>query len=338
VTIPEGGDAYSEPLTLPFPVTPGHNLLLSLYLQNSAVPYLPTHSWASGATEWITAPGSGNAAGDATGTPFTGAGSAWTAATNIVTSLDVTTPQTPTIPVLGNNLTDPSASGNHAIADLGAPSIRVAGQLASGGTAAGYSPVDEGIQANQLISDGQAGGGVSVLARVDRDVLSQPNVGTAVVDAGLEDLLQAGNSTTVVQKLEDAYLALAGQLNAFGVNAIIATLTPCHGYSQPGDPCTTTVDANRVALNTNLITGSQISVPNCVADFSAAVAAVPGASPEQLASAAPPGVFDAGDHVNLTAAGYAALAAAVTGGCALTANTKPLPLPPPPPPPLPGVP
>jgi hypothetical protein len=340
VTIPAGGDAYSDPLTLPFAVTSRHNLLISLYLQNT-VPYLPTHTWASGASEFITAPGSGNQAGDTTGSPFTGAGTSWVGNTNIVTGVDVTTPSTaaspdgtPTVTVLGSSLIDPFAAGNHAGSDYGAPSIRLAGQLASDGAAAGYSPVDAGIQANQLDTDGA---GVSLLARVDRDVLSEPNLGTAVTDVGLEDLLLAGNSNTVVQNLQEAYMALAGQLNAFGVNVIAGGVTQCYGYSQSADPCTynadttvTTVDANRVTLNDWIVNGTGINFPNCTADFGAATAAVPGASPGQLSSADPPGVFDAGDHANLTAAGYAAIAAAVTnnGICTFTPNNFPLHPPP----------
>jgi hypothetical protein len=332
VRIPMGGDIYSDPLTLPFAVTAGQNLLISVYLQNTTVAYLPEHLWASGATEYISAAGSGNQAAGTTGAPFPD--TRWVGSTNLVTEVDVTTPVTagspsgtPTVPVLGNNVTDPWAPGNHAAGDPGTPSIRLAGQLASGGTAAGYGPVDEGIESGQLASDGS--GGMSLLSRIDHDVLAEPNVGTAVIDVGLEDLLRAGNSTTVIQNREDAFAALANQLNAFGITAVAASLTPCHGYSQAADPCTTTVDANRVALNTWLTGGTGITFPNCIADFGAAVAAVPGASPEQLSSAAPPGVYDAGDHVNLTAAGYAALAAAVTGGgCALAPNAFPPPPPP----------
>ena len=337
-TIPEGGDIYSDPLTLPFPVTPGHSLLISLYLQNT-VPYLPEHSWGSGAGEWITPVGSGNTAGDTTGAPFTATGAYSVGATNVLTGVDVTTPApagspgTPTVAVLGNNLTDAFSSGNTAVGDHGDTSIRLAGQLASGGTAAGYGPVDDGIETGQLNSLRSDVGGVSLVARIDRDVLAEPNVGTAVADVGLEDLLQAGASTTVVQNLEDAYGALANQLNAFGITVIATTLTPCSGYSQPADPCTTsavpavtTVDANRVAFNNSI--SNVIGGQNCIADFGGAAAAVPGASPEVLSGADPPGVFDSGDHVNLTAAGYAALAAAVTGQCALVPNTFQLPPPP----------
>jgi hypothetical protein len=138
-----------------------------------------------------------------------------------------------------------------------------------------------------------------------------------VIDEGLQDLLQAGNSTTVEPNLSgDGYNELAAQLNAWGINVILTTLTPCSGYTgsgtSPEDTCTTgtapTVDANRTDLNTAL--DAQFSsfcfLGPCieVADFDAAV--TNGSSPEALVS-----TDDSGDHVNLSSAGYAAVTGAV---------------------------
>jgi len=232
--------------------------------------------------------------------------------------------------VAGDNVIDGSAP--KAISDAAdAPSQRLAGQLASQGLAPGYGVVDAGIEANQVLSGGAGSGGVSLLARLDRDILAEPDVGTVIIDEGLEDLLQASGGlvgATQAVNLEDAYDTLEGQLNAFGINVIIGTLTPCAGYvnSSAGDFCSTGaggVDPVRQDVNSAIISGT--SFPNCYANFDGAVSN--GASPEVLTPAA-----NAGDDANLTLAGsgsgYAALAPAVFSSpdaCSLLPATDPFP-------------
>ncbi len=339
VTVPEGGDVYSNPLTLNFPVTVGQQLLVSLWLANSYLPSLPENSWASGGQMWIAPAGAGDQATDAGGTPFTGTGSFWAGATAVLTGVDVTTPAVtvdgitspgePTVVVIGDDVIDGGTS--QAISDASdAPSQRLAGQLAAQGLASGYGVVDAGIEANQVDSDGTTTGGVSLLARLDRDVLAKPDVGTVIIDEGLEDLLQGAGSTVASGNLEDAYQALEGQLGAgsigtFGINVIIATLTPCSGYtnSAAGDSCSSTVDADRQDVNSAV---KSTVFPYCYADFDAAVSN--GDSPEAL-----PLTYNAGDDVNLTLAGptsgYGELAPAVFDSpelCTLGPANYPLPI------------
>jgi hypothetical protein len=340
VTIPEGGDVYSDPLVLPFNVTAGKDLLISLWIKNASLPNLPENSWASGALTWFAPPTVANETADTTGTPFTGTGSSWTGATAILSGLDLTTPAVtttgatspgePTVVVAGDNVIDGWTS--QAISDsVNAPSQRLAGQLASQGLAPGDGVVDAGVEANQVVSDSAGRGGVSLLARLDRDVLAEPDVGTVIIDEGLQDLLHdasSGSDTLAEGNLEDAYQALEYQLNAFGIHVIITTLTPCTGYTNAslGDSCTTgtgpTVDAGRLDINSTTVLNTP--VPFCYADFDTAVSN--GASPEALAAA-----DNAGDDANLTLAGtgsgYAALAPTVlsSDGCALLPTSYPLP-------------
>jgi hypothetical protein len=324
VTVPEGGDVYSNPITPDFPVTAGKELLISLWLTSSYLPSLPENSWASGGQMWVAPSSAGNqTTGQTTGaggTAFTGSGSLWAGATAVVTGVDLTTPEVtvggvvvspgePTVVVAGDNVIDGGTS--QAISDASdSPSQRLAGQLAAQGLASGYGVVDAGIEANQVDSDGTAAGGVSLLARLDRDVLAEPDVGTVIIDEGLEDLLQGAGSTVASGNLEDSYLVLEGQLGAgsigtFGINVIIATLTPCSGYanSAAGDSCSSTVDAGRQDVNSAV---KSTVFPYCYADFDAAVSN--GDTPEGLA-------YNAGDDVNLTLAGttsgYGLLAPAV---------------------------
>jgi hypothetical protein len=336
VTIPEGGDVYSDPLPLPFAITAGKPLLISLWIKNSSVPLLPMNSWASGANASLAPSSTPNETQDTSATPFSGSGSYFIGAVPVLTGLDVTTaaetidgvssPGDPTVVVAGDNVIDGFSSDAQPDA-LDIPSQRIAGQLASQGLAAGFGVVDAGVQSNKVVADGNAGGGVSLLARLDRDILTEPDVGTVVIDEGLQDVLSNDGSTAVQDNLEAAYGILASQLGAFGINVIIGDLTPCGGYSNStvGDSCSTAVETVRETVNSYIddaeVPPGGSAPPPCPAAFDAAVSASTSASPEVLQAA-----YDAGDHVNLTlgtTGGYAALAHAVaaTGCIAPNANT-----------------
>jgi hypothetical protein len=350
VTIPEGGDVYSDPLTLPFALTPGDGLLVSLWIENSSLTYLPINATPSSSGTWQTGEGVGNEVFDTTGTPFDDSPGAWYGDTPLLSGVDVTTaapttelaglpsPGAPTVVVAGNNVTDIWTAS--ALSDsISNPSQRLAGQLYSQGIATGYGVVDAGIQSNQVLSDGTGsyGGGVSLLARLDRDVLAEPDVGTVIIDEGLEDLLQSAAGTTTVaaseENMDTAYAVLINDLNAFGINVIIGTLTPCDGYDNTTtkETCTATVaDPTRVLINQDMNGGNsttgitiQTAEPYCTAQLDQAVSN--GASPTE-ALATTPTNYDNGDHVNLTFAGYAAMGAqfnpanTADSPCALSPN------------------
>lgn len=331
VTVPEGGSGFSDPLTLPFAVTAGQPLLVSVWLQNGTLPVLPLNSFGSGSGAWAAPSATPDETGDATGSPFTGAGSYFVGAVPVLTAVDVTTPAVtsngttispgqPTVVVTGDNVIDGFSSAPQPDS-TNSPSQRLAGQLVTSGFAPGYGVTDAGLQANQLLSDGSSGGGISLINRADADILGEPDLGTVVIDEGLEDVLKQASSTSITNDLPAALQLLTTQFAAFGAgDVIVGTLTPCSGYSNSSaaDACTSTVDGNRVQVN------SGISLDNglCEAGFDAAVSN--GASPEGLASG-----DGASDHVNLTlgsGGGYAALASAVaSSGCQLTASTMPPP-------------
>lgn len=338
VVIPAGGDAYSDPVTLGFPVTAGQNLLVSLYVANGsaqtcgnqgalpAFSYTPGLASPSGASQWIA---SGDQATNSDGSTFPG--SSWTWSVSLLTSVDVTTPAAtiqgvaapgaPTVVVAGNNVTD--AFGAKAAGDFGAPSFRIAGQLAtavpSGQSAPvgqGFGVVDAGIESNQVQAGSASIAAVSLLARLDRDVLAEPGVGTVIIDEGLEDLLHGASVDAVTGAYGQAYNILYG----FGVTVVFATLTPCAGYAgtgSPADACTAggAADAARNAdggVNSWIGNNTQVIVApyRFEANFDVQVATAcpsPDTAYECLGS-----TYDNGDHVNLTAAGYAQAATAVT--------------------------
>jgi hypothetical protein len=273
--------------------------------------------------------------------------------TSLLTGIDVTTPATagdpgePTVVVAGDEVIDGFTSS--ALSDsLNAPSRRLAGQLVSQGLATGYGVVDAGVESNQVATDSAGTGGVSLMARFDRDVLAEPDVGTVILNEGLEDLVYASASSVLTQTgtVNNIYTAIAGQLNQAvsdspGIGVIVTTMTPCAGYvnGTVGDSCSgstqdstlschqlsnsagTSVDNLRDRVNYDVCHGALgIAPPPSWADLDSAVTNQ--AAPEALASA-----DDTGDHVNLTWAGYTALAQALVnnGNGALSPNTSPLP-------------
>jgi hypothetical protein len=342
VTIPEGGDVYSDPVALT--VTPGEDLSVSIYLSNS-VPYLVQHSMCSACTEYVTASGAGDQTLNTDGTPYSGTGTVEGQFTDILTGVDVETSGTPTAAVLGDGLID--AMGADTTPPLQAARVSddlaTALQSAAGaGDEPAFGVVGEGIESNRMLTDTDttaAGtGGPSAMSRLASDILAEPGVGTAVVDEGLEDLLQAGDSSDIEGDLTDnGYNELISQLGAWGITVILATMTPCSGYagsgSSPEDACTTgtapTVDASRSDVNSGYLIaqyGNQACpLGPCVdaVDFDGAV--TNGASPEALAPADAGASgdnpsFDSGDHVNLTDAGYAAVTATIPLSDLMTAS------------------
>ncbi|MGJ5759127.1 hypothetical protein [Streptomyces galbus] len=306
VTIPAGGETYSDPMT--YAATPGRRMMVSLHLAND-VPYLVQHSWASAATMYVSAVGSGDHTADTATTAFIGSGvhSGWF--TDVLTGIDVVTGDNrPTVAVLGDNLVNPFADGTTPV--LAAP--RLSDRLASAlqtdtqGISA-YGVVASGIENNRLATE-QGQGGPAVLTRLDRDVLALPGVSTVVVNEGLTDIVSGTDDTA----LAAAYETLRDQLRGWGIKVLFTTLTPCARYAL----CTAAVDQNRIDANTWLTDQSVFVAPTVgYVDTEASVAVPDPASTTDppalmLNAGTAPADFDAGDHVNLTADGYAALSAA----------------------------
>ncbi len=259
VTIPEGGDVYSNPVGMT--VTPGEELAVSIYLANGsggtappAPKYLVEHTYCSACTEYVTADNKNDQTGDTSGSSFSGAGTLEGDFSNILTGVDVETAATPTVAVLGDGLIDASEAGSKAqtqgtrVSDALAADLQ---QTAGTGNQPAFGVIGEGIESNQILTDAddstvvqdsQAGtsGGPSALSRLARDILADPGIGTVIVDQGLEDLLQAannGDSGSIESTLVDnGYNEFESLLNEWGITVIFATMTPCSGYAGLGTP------------------------------------------------------------------------------------------------------
>jgi hypothetical protein len=305
---------------------------VSFWIRNGPVAYLPWQSWASGATSWFAPAGSGDHAGDTSGGEFTEAGSESFGAVPLLAGVDVTTPAVqsggatispgePTVVVAGNNVIDADSSDARPDA-LNDPSQRLAGQVAGLPLAAGYGLADAGVESNQIMANSLGAGGVSLLDRMDRDVLAEPDVGTVIIDEGLQDVVNGA----AAKRLDDAYTALNSQLTQFGINVILGDLTPCSalpGQAPGADACSRRAALQRDQVN-SFIDGGEGGIdlipPPCIAGFAGAVSDK--ASPQALAPA-----FGVGDDVNLSLGprgGYAAIARALSSpdyGCPLSPST-----------------
>ncbi|MGW7824196.1 LamG-like jellyroll fold domain-containing protein [Streptomyces puniciscabiei] len=314
VTLPEGGMAYSDPLS--FSVTAGQYLLVSYQLSNS-VPYLVQHSYANGSYEYVTSVGSGDLTTSTSTTAFTTSAAAYGNFTDLVTGLDVQSANVPTEAVLGDNLVDPFQP-NTTLPNSNGSRVSDALTAAEPSTPSPYGVLAEGIESNQLMADNPETynsttiGGPAALSRLDRDILDQPGVTTVIVDEGLEDLLAGASSDSLDG---DGYTALVQQLQGWGINVVLTSLTPCEGFAGDGaatnDPCGSTVDANRTDVNAflgGMNLGNPWATPAVYfADFDAAVAVTDTATGEEkLATAA-----DSGDHANLSLAAFGALSTAL---------------------------
>jgi hypothetical protein len=320
VTVPAGGMVYSNPL--PFPVTPDQPVLVSFTLTGAAQQWIPEHPWANAAIQFVTAVGAGDHATDTTADAFVAPDAKWGAFTDILAGLDVVTAANPTVAVLGDGLID-AAQPNASPATGGA---RLADVVAAAGPAASthYGTVAAGIAANHLMADwpqtvngGTAWGGAAALSRIDRDVLSTPGLRSVIVHTGLDDVLDGRGATDLES---NGFTQLLSYLRANNVDVIVVGLTPCLGYAGDGttgpsgnDPCTAAVEENRSTVNGFLSGGplgmNPASTPALYyVDPDAAIGVTDASGQISL----DPDAAQV-DKVNLSEAGYAALATAYLG-------------------------
>ncbi|WP_406166553.1 hypothetical protein OIE52_09320 [Streptomyces canus] len=310
VTVPAGGMIYSDPL--PFTVTRNRFLLASYYLTNS-VTAIVEHTAANTGLEYLADTGTGDKTTDTTGTPFTSSKWTGTPITHLLTDVDVTTAGAPTRGIIGDGEFDTSRSESLP----SGTQIDDVLQRADASTDQAFGEITEGISANQIMSDYADGAfpasGPSLLSRIDRDVLDQPGMSSVLIYEGLEDVLEGGR--TDVDLETNGYTALVQQLTGWGIGTAVSTLTPCDGYAGGGtsttspvnDPCTTTVDQYRSAVNDWLrsynLGGWWDIPPVFVTDIDSTLATIDATNGEEKLA---PGA-DSYDHLNPKPAGIGAI-------------------------------
>jgi lysophospholipase L1-like esterase len=175
----------------------------------------------------------------------------------------------------------------------------LAARLAGGRATAGIAVANQGIGGNRVLSDGALFQGVSALARLDRDVLSQPGVAWLIVLEGINDIgnSAAGNGSggpLTAGDLIQAYRQIIDRARQHGIKVIGGTLTPYEGaayYREEGEKI-------RQAVNEWIRTSGAY---DAVIDFDAVVRDP--ANPRRIRPE-----FDPGDHLHPNDAGYRAMA------------------------------
>jgi lysophospholipase L1-like esterase len=218
ITIPAGAWVVSDAVDLNLPAN--GDLVLSVFLPEDSG--LPTNHSQGLHTTYISEVG--DFTGQATFTP-----SATTNSWYFLGGVDVLAPATTgTIVTFGDSITD--GVGSTVNANASWPS-QLAKRLEAVGIA-DLAVVNLGISGNQVLRDGA---GVSMLARMERDVLSQPGVKYVMFLEGINDIgtrlgpNAAAGLTLTADDLIAAYKQIIERAHEHGVQVIGCTLTPYEG-------------------------------------------------------------------------------------------------------------
>ena len=216
-------------------------------------------------------------------------------------------PRSRTIVTLGDSITDAATSTSREV--RGWPG-QLAVRLAKAAGQVRYGVSNQGIGGNRLLRDGI---GVSALGRFDRDVASQPNVSYVIVLEGINDIgmgsstfsdfhFQNGKFSTsgaavTAEELIAAYQQLIARAHALGVKIIGGTLLPFNGSFYFSE------ERERVRSEVNSWIRSSNAF-DAVIDFDQAVRDK--TDPSRMAE-----VYDSGDKLHPSDAGYVAMANAI---------------------------
>jgi lysophospholipase L1-like esterase len=290
VTVPAGAEYVSDPID--FSAAPLSDLAITLHLD--APPAQLTGHPGSRATSYL-------AHGDlasAPDLPDARKVEHW----YLLSGVDVIAPPgVASIVALGDSITDghgATTNGNDRWTDALAQRLQAALGLRALGV------LNQGIGGNHLLADGL---GPNALARFDRDVLAQAGVRYLIVLEGVNDLgglARAGEAApadhaALLHRLQGAYEQIVVRAHAQGIKVIGATILPYSGsdYYHPGP----SDEADRQAIN------QWIRAPghfDAIVDFDKAMRDP--AHPERLLP-----LYDSGDHLHPSPAGYRAMAEAV---------------------------
>ncbi len=235
VTLPPGGQAWSDPVALPYvsnPVAPellSRKMAVSFHVTGETGP--PTWHAKALQTSYITAPGAGSLGELEDESAFPNSTTSWF----FLDALDVQAPaDTRVVVCFGDSITDGTSStlnGDDRWPDVLGRRLRAAGLH--------YSVVNAGIGGNQVQGPAEYGptkpfpGGPSALSRLERDVTGLSGVTHVIWMEGINDVSTNGNATPdqVIAGLKQGVAALRAKLP--GVRVLGATLTSIVGTTSP---------------------------------------------------------------------------------------------------------
>jgi lysophospholipase L1-like esterase len=199
---------------------------------------------------------------------------------------------------LGDSITDGIQStwnANHRWPDYLSQRLAAAHGVT---TSATISVLNAGISGNRLLHDYT---GPNTFSRLSRDVLEQPGTRFVILLEGINDINQNSNNpkglANQIASAEEiiwAYQQLATQLHAVGMKLIVGTLTPVKGIAQ----YSAQIEKDRTTVNAWIRSSKGL---DGVIDFDAAVR-----DPSDPTRLLP--LYDSGDHIHPSDAGYKAMA------------------------------
>ncbi|HEF5874277.1 TPA: SGNH/GDSL hydrolase family protein [Burkholderia cenocepacia] len=288
IVVPPGAPAVSDPLDMS--VDPHGKLVVSLYLPEETP--LTTFHWDGRQTTWF-------GKGDQTQAENFTATSA-TDARVILSDVLVDTPNEGAVVVIGDSITD----GNGATVDA---DTRWPDFLAKRLAPQRIAVLNAGISGGRLLQDKM---GVNVAARLERDVLSQPNVKAAIVLIGINDISWPGTDFApdqvrpTAEEMIAGYQQLIALAEANNVRLIGATLPPFEG-ALSGTPLGNYYHPDKDALRQEINRWIRESGAfDAIVDFDAVLR-----DPDKPARINP--AFDSGDHLHPGDEGNRAMADAI---------------------------
>ncbi|HEX3873523.1 MAG TPA: SGNH/GDSL hydrolase family protein [Solirubrobacteraceae bacterium] len=291
VTLPAGGDAVSDPVSLDFKSF--EKLDVSLYTAETTGP--STEHLDGQQTSYATPPKTGDHTNDDAG----GAFSIPTTERYYLDGIDVQAlGSVGAVVALGDSITD--GEGGPPDRDDRYPDA-LARRLLGAPGATELTTLDAGISGNEILTDAQASGaGQSALTRLNTDVIDEAGASDVIVLEGINDI-GAGKASAdqIIAGLEQ----IVTRVHAAGMQVLLGTLTPVAGIRTAGY-ATSEAEATRLAVN-RFIRG-----PNGAdgyVDFDRAIRDP--TDPSRLNPA-----FDSGDHIHPNTAGRKAMADAVDLG------------------------
>jgi lysophospholipase L1-like esterase len=291
ISIPPGALALSDAAALDVP--PQADLAVSVFFPGPVPAEMTAHRHCAEESAVVN--------GDATGSTALEA-PASTEFVPFVVGVDVWAPRSlGAIVALGDSITD---GGSRRWPAVLAARLRAAGR--------DFGVLNEGISGNRLLrdgTDGRAAFGISALARLERDVLSQPGVRHVILYEGINDIGHPGTAgleseaPVTTSELVAGMRQVIARCHELGMRVYGATLTPFEGTEYPGY-YSADKDAVRRAVNEWIRSGSEF---DGVFDFDRALQ-----DPTHPSRLRPE--YDSGDHLHPNDAGEKALGDAVDVG------------------------